>query len=238
MKPLPLRGRGRGALAPRVRVPRLLRTCRVPLRTCTVPRCRSVVCVPNTLTLAATRLDLSREAGEVIVTGPSSWHSSCWPPPAHAAEKALRLRRRQPGDARDAGRRRQQSRLPLGAAGRVPVVGTPGAATRAVARIATATRRARCTAWRRAIRCSMASSAGRSRWQQRINQCRTERQGAAKLAPDSDAMLALTAYVGLQSRGLPVQVSIDGPARPFFEAGQALFTHAPGPAQPVMRPVP
>jgi sulfur-oxidizing protein SoxA len=59
---------------------------------------------------------------------------------------------------------------------------------------------------------------------QRINQCRTERQGATKLPPDSDSMLALTAFVGLQSRGLPVQVSIDGPARPFFAAGQALFT--------------
>jgi sulfur-oxidizing protein SoxA len=60
--------------------------------------------------------------------------------------------------------------------------------------------------------------------EQRINQCRTERQRAAKLSPDSDAMLALTAYVGLQSRGLPVQVSIDGPAWPFFEAGRALFS--------------
>ena len=64
--------------------------------------------------------------------------------------------------------------------------------------------------------------------EQRINQCRTERQHAAKLTPDSDAMLGLTAYVGLQSRGLPVQVSIDGPARPFFEAGQALFTQRQG----------
>jgi sulfur-oxidizing protein SoxA len=59
--------------------------------------------------------------------------------------------------------------------------------------------------------------------EQRINRCRTERQRATKLAQDSDAMLALTAYVGLQSRGLPMQVSIDGPARTFFEAGQALF---------------
>ena len=60
--------------------------------------------------------------------------------------------------------------------------------------------------------------------EQRINQCRIERQGAAKLSPDSDAMLALTAFVGLQSRGLPMRVSVDGPALPFFDAGQALFT--------------
>jgi sulfur-oxidizing protein SoxA len=64
--------------------------------------------------------------------------------------------------------------------------------------------------------------------EQRINQCRTERQKAAKLAEDSDALLGLTAFVGLQSRGLPVQVSIDGPARPFFEAGKALFSERQG----------
>jgi L-cysteine S-thiosulfotransferase len=63
---------------------------------------------------------------------------------------------------------------------------------------------------------------------QRIEQCRTERQGAPPLPPESDALLGLTAYVGLQSRGMPVQVEIDGPARPFFEAGQALFTARQG----------
>jgi len=64
--------------------------------------------------------------------------------------------------------------------------------------------------------------------EQRINQCRTDRQGAPKLSPDSDAMLALTAFVGLQSRGLPVQVSIDGPAQPFLATGEALFTARQG----------
>jgi L-cysteine S-thiosulfotransferase len=59
--------------------------------------------------------------------------------------------------------------------------------------------------------------------EQRIEQCRIERQGAPALAPESDALLGLTAYVGLQSRGLPVAVDIDGPARPFFEAGERLF---------------
>jgi L-cysteine S-thiosulfotransferase len=58
---------------------------------------------------------------------------------------------------------------------------------------------------------------------QRIEQCRVERQGAPPLAPDSDALLGLTAYVGLQSRGLPMQVAIDGRARPFYEAGKTLF---------------
>ncbi len=63
---------------------------------------------------------------------------------------------------------------------------------------------------------------------QRIEQCRVERQGAAPLKPDSDTLLALTAYVGLQSRGMPMQVAKDGPAQPFYEAGRALFTQRQG----------
>jgi sulfur-oxidizing protein SoxA len=63
---------------------------------------------------------------------------------------------------------------------------------------------------------------------QRIEQCRIQRQGVEPLTPDSDAMLGLTAYVGLQSRGLPMQVTADGPARPFFEAGAALFNARQG----------
>ncbi len=63
---------------------------------------------------------------------------------------------------------------------------------------------------------------------QRIEQCRMERQGTAPAQPDSDALLALTAYVGLQSRGMPMQVTKDGPARSFYEAGRALFTQRQG----------
>jgi sulfur-oxidizing protein SoxA len=63
---------------------------------------------------------------------------------------------------------------------------------------------------------------------QRIEQCRIERQVAPPLPPESDALLGLAAYVGLQSRGIPVQVEIDGPTRPFFEAGKALFTARQG----------
>jgi sulfur-oxidizing protein SoxA len=58
---------------------------------------------------------------------------------------------------------------------------------------------------------------------QRIEQCRIERQGAPPLSPDSDALLGLTAYVGTQSRGLPMRVAADGPARPYYEAGKSLF---------------
>ncbi len=59
---------------------------------------------------------------------------------------------------------------------------------------------------------------------QRIQQCRTDRQQAPPLPLESDALLGLTAYVGLQSRGQLMQVATDGPARPYHAAGKALFT--------------
>ena len=59
--------------------------------------------------------------------------------------------------------------------------------------------------------------------EQRINSCRTERQQAPPFAYESRELLALTAYIASQSRGLPIQVAIDGPARPFFEAGRDFF---------------
>jgi sulfur-oxidizing protein SoxA len=58
----------------------------------------------------------------------------------------------------------------------------------------------------------------------RVNQCRTERQHQSAWAPDSDEMLAVTAIVGMQSRGMPVAIDGDGPARPFIEQGRAFFT--------------
>jgi sulfur-oxidizing protein SoxA len=44
----------------------------------------------------------------------------------------------------------------------------------------------------------------------RINSCRAERQQAEPLAPESDALLALTAYVAHQSRGMPITPATDG----------------------------
>jgi sulfur-oxidizing protein SoxA len=58
--------------------------------------------------------------------------------------------------------------------------------------------------------------------EQRINRCR-ERQGAPALAYESDELLALTAFVAHQSRGLPIDVEVEGPARPSFEAGRRLY---------------
>ncbi len=62
----------------------------------------------------------------------------------------------------------------------------------------------------------------------RINQCRTERQRAPPLAYESNELLALTAFVAFQSRGVPVAVEIDGQARPHFETGRELFAARQG----------
>jgi sulfur-oxidizing protein SoxA len=59
---------------------------------------------------------------------------------------------------------------------------------------------------------------------QRIEQCRTGRQGAPAFKPESDELLAIEAFVGTQSRGLPVHVDTSGPATPFYEHGRDLFT--------------
>ena len=64
--------------------------------------------------------------------------------------------------------------------------------------------------------------------EQRINDCRTDKQQAAALSPESKELLALEAYVGRQSRGMPITVDIEGRARPFFEAGRATFFRRQG----------
>ena len=62
----------------------------------------------------------------------------------------------------------------------------------------------------------------------RINQCRTVHQGASALAWESDALLGLAVFVTRQSLDMPKSVRIDGPARPFFEAGRTFFTQRQG----------
>jgi sulfur-oxidizing protein SoxA len=59
--------------------------------------------------------------------------------------------------------------------------------------------------------------------ERRILLCRVERQGASPPAYESEDLLSLSAYVAHQSRGMPIEVSIDGPAREHFEAGRNLF---------------
>jgi sulfur-oxidizing protein SoxA len=57
----------------------------------------------------------------------------------------------------------------------------------------------------------------------RINDCRTRRQRAPALSRESDDLLALTVFVAYQSRGAPLAVTIDGPAKPAFERGREFY---------------
>ena len=57
----------------------------------------------------------------------------------------------------------------------------------------------------------------------RINLCRTRRIGAGPLRYESEELLALTAYVARQSRGMPLNVSIEGAARSHFDAGEKAY---------------
>lgn len=62
----------------------------------------------------------------------------------------------------------------------------------------------------------------------RIEQCRVERQGQPAFGYESPELLAMTAYLGSLSRGLPVDVKTDGAARPYYEAGKAFFERRQG----------
>jgi sulfur-oxidizing protein SoxA len=64
--------------------------------------------------------------------------------------------------------------------------------------------------------------------EQRINRCRVERQQAPPLAWESRELLALTAYVARQSRGLPIDIAIDARTRPFLDAGRATWERRQG----------
>jgi sulfur-oxidizing protein SoxA len=64
--------------------------------------------------------------------------------------------------------------------------------------------------------------------EQRINICRTEQQKAPPLAYESRDLLALTAYVGRQSRGLPIKIVIDERTQPFLDAGRETFNRRQG----------
>jgi sulfur-oxidizing protein SoxA len=56
-----------------------------------------------------------------------------------------------------------------------------------------------------------------------INTCRTENMKAKPWKWESTEMLAMTAYVGLQSRGMPVDVQTDGPMKPWYDKGKELY---------------
>lgn len=62
----------------------------------------------------------------------------------------------------------------------------------------------------------------------RILQCRTERQRGPPLVYESNDLLALTAFVAYQSRGLPRQVATDGRAAPLIALGKTVFDQRQG----------
>jgi len=64
--------------------------------------------------------------------------------------------------------------------------------------------------------------------EQRINLCRTGQQNAAPLAYESRDLLALSAYVGRQSRGMPIAVRNDEKIAPFIESGRKLYATRQG----------
>ena len=56
-----------------------------------------------------------------------------------------------------------------------------------------------------------------------VNDCRVNQMGAEKLGYTSGAMTNMVALISLQSRGMPVNVAIDGPAQATWEAGKELY---------------
>jgi sulfur-oxidizing protein SoxA len=59
--------------------------------------------------------------------------------------------------------------------------------------------------------------------EERIQACSERNQGAGRFASESDDLIGMSAYVALQSRGSPLAVSIDGPARATYDAGRELY---------------
>jgi sulfur-oxidizing protein SoxA len=57
----------------------------------------------------------------------------------------------------------------------------------------------------------------------RVNRCRTEHQRRPAFAYESEDLLALTAFVAHQSRGLPIATDADAAAASHYERGRRLF---------------
>jgi sulfur-oxidizing protein SoxA len=64
--------------------------------------------------------------------------------------------------------------------------------------------------------------------QGRVNLCRTRHQAAPVLAHEGQELLALTAYIALPSRGMPVTPPDDSRLTPFRERGRTLFNQRIG----------
>jgi sulfur-oxidizing protein SoxA len=64
--------------------------------------------------------------------------------------------------------------------------------------------------------------------EQRINMCRTQNQQTTPLAYESRDLLALTAFVAEQSRGIAIETGSDPQLAPFLAKGRALFMQRQG----------
>jgi L-cysteine S-thiosulfotransferase len=64
--------------------------------------------------------------------------------------------------------------------------------------------------------------------EQRVNVCRAEKQQATPFALESKELLALAAYIGNQSRGLPIDIADDERTRPFLQTGREMFIQRQG----------
>jgi L-cysteine S-thiosulfotransferase len=65
----------------------------------------------------------------------------------------------------------------------------------------------------------------------RINRCRQSQQSSAPLPRESDDLLALTTYVGYQSRGMPITPATDSRLMPFRDNGRRWFEQRLGQLQ-------
>lgn len=59
--------------------------------------------------------------------------------------------------------------------------------------------------------------------EQTINACREQNLKAKPWKWESDEMLSMTAFIGLQSRGMPVDVQTDGPMQSWWEKGKDIY---------------
>ncbi len=73
-----------------------------------------------------------------------------------------------------------------------------------------------------------AETAGLLDLEQRINRCRSRHQQAPAFAFESRPLLAITALIARQSRGLPIEVDADGRSAPFLAAGREQFERRRG----------
>ena len=93
-----------------------------------------------------------------------------------------------------------------------------GDATRSMAGVA-----ARYPAWDTPTAGGPGGAGGALNLAGRINTCRQRHQQAPPLPPEHDDLLALSAYVGLQSRGMPRRPPDDGRRAALRQQGQALW---------------